>query len=150
MRTDRVLKALVLLLALTLSGCAEWRIHDAASARPVALTFCQTDEVLMHRSTLYFGGDRKGVLIDDAVWLDFLEHEVTPRFPDGLTWFPAHGQWRDAGERMLKESSRVMVLLHAPGRQAQQRINAITKKYRSAFDQESVLQERSAVCARFH
>ena len=150
MRTDRVLKAFALFAALALSGCAQWRIHDAASARPVALTLCQTDEVLMHRSTLYFGGDHKGVLIDDAAWLEFLEHEVTPRFPDGLTWFPAHGQWRGADERMLKESSRVMVLLHAPGRQAQMRINAITQRYRRAFDQEAVLQERSAVCVRFH
>src|SRR5690606_40856485 len=52
------------------------------------------------RSELYFGvGEESGVsareqtdAISDAQWEAFLDKEVTPRFPDGLTVFDAYGQ----------------------------------------------------------
>ena len=45
---------------------------------------------------LMFGrkiGDRIGV--SEAQWARFLDREITPRFPDGLTVIDTRGQWRD-------------------------------------------------------
>lgn len=48
---------------------------------------------------LYFGlapdGDT-GRTSSDAQWQDFLDHEVTPRFPAGLSVIDVNGQWQGA------------------------------------------------------
>jgi Protein of unknown function (DUF3574) len=136
-------------VAIALSGCVGLKVHDRASGQPVALTLCHKGETLLQRSTLYFGAARPdGGMVSDAEWTRFLVEVVTPAFPDGMTWFDAHGQWRgDAGD-VVRESSRLIVLLHATDKATQRRIDSIARHYKRAFAQESVLQERSAVCAR--
>lgn len=143
--------SLPLSLALSLSGCVGVRVHDHASGRPLALTLCQQGETLQQSSTLYFGADRPdGGVVSDAEWSRFLADEVTPRFPDGLTWFDARGQWRSNNSAIVHEASRIIVLLHDAAPDKQKRLDAIAAAYKKQFAQESVLQERVAVCARFH
>ena len=49
----------------------------------------------MARLELLFGlGKREGGTISDADWAAFLDAEVTPRFPAGLTVLSGYGQWR--------------------------------------------------------
>src|SRR5690606_33904629 len=50
------------------------------------------------RSELYFGVGKANVdpgvdAIGEAQWREFLDGEVTPRFPDGLTVVDGYGQW---------------------------------------------------------
>ncbi|KPB77637.1 Lipoprotein [Pseudomonas syringae pv. maculicola] len=48
-----------------------------------------------------------------ARWREFLDKEVTPRFPDGFTAFDAYGQWRDKGAAQPERlSTKVIVILH--------------------------------------
>src|SRR5436305_215119 len=52
---------------------------------------------------------------DNARWKAFLAHEVTPRFPDGLTVYQTTGQWRDpATHKVAREKSRVLRILVRP------------------------------------
>lgn len=110
------------------------------------------------RSELYFGvGEESGVadrvqteVIDDARWRAFLDAEVTPRFPDGLTVFDGYGQWLfrgDKGPHRLK--TKVLVILHedTPGRRAD--IEAIRLAWKRATGQQSVLWARQAVDVSF-
>ncbi len=141
----------ILGLSFLLSACAGVRVHDRASGRPVALTLCQQGETVQQRSTLYFGAARPdGGVVSDQQWQDFLAGTVTPKFPDGLTWFNAHGQWRGGDETIVREDSRVIVLLHDSDPRTQRRLHRIAESYKRAFAQESVLQERAAACVRFH
>ncbi|MDZ4811092.1 MAG: DUF3574 domain-containing protein [Pseudomonadota bacterium] len=141
---------LPLCLGILLPGCASLNVHDARSGQPVALTLCQKGEILLHRSTLYFGASRPGGVVVDAVqWGQFLTDVVTPAFPDGLTWFDAQGQWRGSSNRVEQEHARLIVLLHAGDAATQSRVDLIAESYKRVFAQESVLQERAAVCARF-
>ena len=39
-------------------------------------------------------GKKGGGEVSEEEWRAFLETEVTPRFPDGLTVLTAYGQWR--------------------------------------------------------
>src|ERR1051325_10759712 len=49
----------------------------------------------MIRTEMIFGlGRRGGADVSDAQWRDFVDHEITPRFPDGLSILNARGQWR--------------------------------------------------------
>src|SRR5579863_1990845 len=49
---------------------------------------------------LYFGlgpADQPEKGISEAAWRTFLDREVTPRFPDGLSVLDVYGQWQNKG-----------------------------------------------------
>lgn len=109
-----------------------------------------TAERIMQRVELVFGLARpEGGLVSDADWAGFLEAEVTPRFPDGLTVLTASGQWRDAGGAIQKEPSRILVILYRPTSAADTGIEAIRAAYKARFQQESVLRIDAASCVSF-
>ncbi len=141
--------ALIGILPMLLSGCMSLAVHDRQSGRPVALTLCQQGETVQQRSTLYFGASRPdGGVVSAAQWSVFLADVVTPAFPDGLTWYPAHGQWRGERDGIVAEDSRLLVLLHAGDAATRRRVDAVAEHYKKLFAQEAVLRERVAVCMR--
>ncbi|HEY2185068.1 MAG TPA: DUF3574 domain-containing protein [Xanthobacteraceae bacterium] len=81
--------------------------------------------------------DRIAVTEDE--WAQFLDQEITPRFPDGLTVFSAAGQWRDqTSNKIIREPSKI-VLIVLPGRADDlARINEIAQAYKTRFRQPSV------------
>ncbi|MFJ8648113.1 DUF3574 domain-containing protein [Streptomyces sp. NPDC093546] len=100
---------------------------------------------------LLFGTERSdgGPDVTDAQFTAFVDREVTPSFPEGLTVQVGRGQWRDASGRIQRERSYELVLLY-PAAQAEARhprIERIRDAYRAAFGQESVarLDERTSV-----
>ena len=104
----------------------------------------------MVRDTLYFGRNRpSGGPVREAQWRQFLDEIITPRFPDGLTVVKATGQWRNTKGRIEREASEVVTVLHAGDATARSKISEIIAEYRQRFDQEAVLRERAATCARF-
>ena len=94
------------------------------------------------RTELYVGmGKRDGTEVTEDEWQRFLTDEVTPRFPDGLTIIEARGQYRNASGKIIRERSRVLILLY-PKKQrseANKKIDAICAAYKRIFQQESVL-----------
>jgi hypothetical protein len=132
-----------------LGGCAGLTVYDRPSGRPVALTLCAKGETPQQKSTLYFGAARPdGGSVSDAEWAAFLADTATPAFPDGLTWFDAHGQWRGAEAAVVREPSRVLVLLHGADAASLRRVQRLADAYARRFAQEAVLRERTAVCMR--
>jgi len=86
------------------------------------------------RSELYFGvGEETGPAdrpqsepISEAQWRAFLDKEVTPRFPDGLTVFDAYGQWLFRGAKEPNRlNTKVLVILHEDTPQRTPEIEAI-------------------------
>ncbi|MGH8055282.1 MAG: DUF3574 domain-containing protein [Stenotrophomonas sp.] len=110
------------------------------------------------RSELYFGvGEESGVsareqtdAISDAQWTAFLDKEVTPRFPDGLTVFDAYGQWlfRGAAEPN-RLRTKVLVVLHEDTPQRRNDIEAIRLAWKQATKHQSVLWSRQPVEVSF-
>jgi hypothetical protein len=101
------------------------------------------------QDTLYFGLSQPGGLISEADWQAFVDAELTPRFPDGLTQWAAQGQWKGSDGKAAKEPSRVVVLLHAPGAAADAKLAALIEAYKARFHQESVLRVRAPAEAHF-
>lgn len=100
---------------------------------------------------LVFGrniGDSLGV--SEADWNRFLEEEVTPRFPDGLTVMSANGQWRDT-ERgtVVQEPSKVLVLVFGDETKDKPRVAEIAAAYKQRFKQQSVLTMLRPACVSF-
>jgi hypothetical protein len=102
------------------------------------------------RDTLYFGrAIPAGGQVSDAQWTGFLDATVTPAFPQGLTVLDAVGQWRGASGGVVREPSKLVVLLHPRNAKDDTAIAGIIDAYRKNFGQEAVLQERQTVCVRF-
>ncbi|KAA0598288.1 hypothetical protein J2848_001376 [Azospirillum lipoferum] len=105
----------------------------------------------MIEAQLFFGrniGDALGVSEGD--WADFLNAEVTPRFPNGLTVTDGSGHWRDMETgRLVREPSKILTLL-ADGDPATLRlIREIVDLYKGRFHQQSVALVIRPACVSF-
>ena len=124
----RHLLAAVLLLPL---------LGNSASAQPAAcsapLKPQQVAELLLGRKI----GDRLGV--SETQFLNFLDREITPRFPGGLTVYDARGQYRDSErKRIVREPSKVVMIV-LPGKpEDMTHLNEIADAYKKRFRQQSV------------
>ena len=99
---------------------------------------------------LFFGrnvGHAEGV--SDEEWRAFLADTVTPRFPDGLSVFDASGQWRDSEGSIVRERSKMVLILAEPSSDAVRRLDEIAEEYKRRFSQESVLRVVDSACVAF-
>jgi hypothetical protein len=117
---------------------------------PGAGLTCRDGSQAMSRLELLFGASRKdGPPVSDSEWQAFLDEAVTPRFPDGLTAFSGYGQWRDREGKIVKGPSRMLLIWHAAGPEAQTRIEAIRAAYKDRFGQDSVMRVDGSGCVAF-
>ena len=94
------------------------------------------------RTELYFGTAKAdGGVVSDNEFLLFLNDEITPRFPEGLTLVDALGQFQVAPETIIRENSKLLILLYPRRfRNANSRkIEEIRNLYKEKFQQQSVL-----------
>ncbi len=134
---DRLVKpASGLLLAALLAGCA------ASSGQT-----CPTGLKPMTSADLYFGlSIPGGGAVSEAEWQRFVDEEITPRFPDGLTITDAKGQWRDASG-IVREPSKHLFVIKASG--DADKLAAVRAAYRARYHQDSVLLVETPVCGSF-
>ena len=85
--------------------------------------------------------------MSDADWQRFLDEEVTPRFPAGLSAADLSGQYRDNSSRIVREPSKQVRIFMPAADNA--KLDAIRDAYKSRFKQESVLLVETPVCAGF-
>ena len=79
-------------------------------------------------------------MVTKAEFMQFVDGEVTPRFPDGLTLLSGYGQFLDSSGVIEKERSMVLILFYPlTAFDANKKIQEIRETYKSQFQQESVL-----------
>lgn len=104
------------------------------------------------RTELFFGSLKpNGTQVSDAEFQAFLNRDITPRFPDGLTLLAGFGQFKNSQGVVIQERSRLLILLY-PIEQAKDsnwKIERIRKTYNQAFQQESVLRTDELSCVSF-
>ena len=111
---------------------------------------CRTSAKAMARLELLFGTSRRqGAPISEGEWTSFLDTEVTPRFPNGLTVLSGPGQWRGVDGLVAKERSLMLVIWYEPTSLADAHIEAIRSAFKQLFDQESVMRVDSVSCVSF-
>jgi hypothetical protein len=94
------------------------------------------------RTELFFGSERPNKPeVSDIEFKQFLDEQVTPRFPDGLTVLKGFGQFRESSGEIVQESSFVLILLYPREtlRDSSAKIEEIRTLYKNRFEQESVL-----------
>ena len=93
------------------------------------------------RTELFFGTAKPTGVVTEEEFRTFVDEQVTPRFPDGLTVLKGDGQFRGEDDIVIKEQSFVLILLYPYDtfKKSSQKIQRIRDLYKDTFDQESVL-----------
>jgi hypothetical protein len=99
------------------------------------------------QDTLYLGMATPRGPLAEPEFQAFVRDVVTPRFPQGLTVFPAQGQWRGQDGNIVREGSRVLTLVHPDDAASERAIQEIVEAYKSRFRQEAVLRVKAPACA---
>ena len=158
-----VLGLLALTLTVLTSGGLDARSREDAAKEPQGQTQAQTqtetqtqDRPVVRRrippagrrgasrfvrTELFFGTAKPIGAVTEEEFRVFVDAEVTPRFPDGLTVIKGDGQFRGEDDVLVKEQSFVLILLYPSDGflTSSREIDRIRELYKQQFDQESVL-----------
>jgi len=92
---------------------------------------------------LYFGlgpADEPARGVSEAAWRDFLDKEVTPRFPAGLSVVDVYGQWQGKEEKAPERiRSKMLIIDYPKTADNEARIEAIRVAWKQKTGDQSVL-----------
>lgn len=111
---------------------------------------CPAGQEPMRTAQLFFGrniGDKPSV--SEADFRAFLDQELTPRFPEGLTVLDGGGQWKGDENKLIREASKVVVLVLPAGSDASRKLNEARRAYIQKFRQHSVMLVTQPACVAF-
>jgi hypothetical protein len=136
---DRLSLVVALLLLAPMSGMA---------AEPSACAPSLSRRIVVQ---LLFGLARgHGVSVTQKEWRAFVAHELTPRFPDGLTMLDAKGQWLDPKRRaIIREDSKLVEIVLPGDTYESDKVDAVIDVYKRRFNMQSVGLIVQTACVRF-
>jgi hypothetical protein len=92
---------------------------------------------------LYFGlgpADDPAKGLSEAQWRAFLDKEVTPRFPAGLSVMDLYGQWQGKNEPQPERiRSKVLIIDYAATKENAAKIDAIRAAWKKMTGDQSVM-----------
>lgn len=143
--------AVSVLLAGLLAGCA---------AQPIAIGSAmhgdQAHPALARGwvdTRLYFGlgpADQPRQGVSEQAWRAFLDREVTPRFPDGLSVIDVHGQWQDARQSSPERLRSKLLVIDYPDTPANRaKVEEIRAAWKRRTGDQSVLRVTQPVEVSF-
>ena len=115
------------LLLVGLSGCA---------TAPAAL--CPAGQAELRTAQLFLEAKAPAKLSDGDI-RTFVDKEVTPRFPNGVTVVNGGGQWKGAENRMIRDAAKVVLIVLPPHGGGHAQMEAVRTAYRARFKQDSVI-----------
>ena len=112
---------------------------------------CAAPHEAFVRHELYIGMSIPGGgAVTDSAWSAFAAEVLTPRFPAGMTVVDASGEWLgDDGTRHRERTRVVSKLAPLTDAAADDAVEAVIAEAKRRFEQQSVLWQRSVVCAAF-
>ena len=134
------MRRIALAAGLLLAACTPPPVQTATACAAPLKPALQVD--------LYFGrGAEGGREVSEAEWASFLNEEVTPRFPDGLSVFDVRGQYRNPQGVIERERTKrlTVVVFDAPAHLG--KVRAIVDSYSRRHGQNSVFRVEQQVCA---
>jgi uncharacterized protein DUF3574 len=134
------------LFAVALSGCAHPRDASAATTAPATLSgdAAHPGQTKGWVDTkLYFGlglADHPDNGVSEAQWRDFLDKEVSTRFPAGLSVLDVYGQWQGKNQTSPERLRSKMLIIDYPDSQENRdKIEAIRAAWKQRTGDQSVM-----------
>jgi hypothetical protein len=126
----------------------ERRAHFAWPERRICEQLIKGE--IFARTELLFGLSRAGGPdITEEEFQGFIDAQVTPRFPDGLTLLSGNGQFKDSAGNTIQEGSKLLILLYPFNKARSVLVDEVRAEYKTAFQQESVLRIDEHSCVSF-
>jgi len=88
--------------------------------------------------------------ISEEQFAAFLETDVTPAFPAGLTAYDAYGQMKTSEGKIVKQKTKVLLLVHDNSKASLDAIHKIVAAYRSKFENPQVMVMTAPVTPEFY
>jgi hypothetical protein len=129
-----MMRAALLLALLAVAGCA--------SAPKLA---CAPGESPVQTAQMFVGS--RAAPVSEARVRSFVNREVTPRFPDGVTVVDGGGQWTGDENRMIREANKVVLIVLPPHTHALGRMLSLRRAYRAEFRRWPVMVVPPPACA---
>jgi len=123
------------LLSLTLGACAVLPQKPCAAGGQR-----QTAEIVFARVS----PDAPGV--SEADFARFLDEEVRPRFPDGLTIVDAQGRWTPPAQSKIRGPSKLVMVVLRGRSDDRERLDAVRAAYKRRYAQEAELVDNRSTC----
>ncbi|EGK84660.1 DUF3574 domain-containing protein [Microcoleus vaginatus PCC 9802] len=121
-----------------------------ASAQPAETSDTNAKPTNLLKDELYFGLRKPGgETISESEWQEFVSAVITPRFREGLTVLDGAGQFVNSSGILIRENSKIVILIYESSPEKNQAINEIIETYKRTFQQESVLRATSEVKVSF-
>jgi Protein of unknown function (DUF3574) len=140
--------SLLFILSLAIAGFIDPQTQSFAqtpSSPPL-----ETPTLNVIKEELYFGLSLPdGSMISEVQWQQFLREEITPRFREGITVIDAYGQWLDSSQILVRERTKVVILIYPESPDRDRAIQEIIDSYKRKFQQESVLRVTAPVRVAF-
>jgi hypothetical protein len=128
-------------------------VLSAALVATGALASPITCSAGLHRATtaeLFFGRNvEDNGVVSDADWGQFVDAEVTPRFPDGLSANDVYGQWRSPKGAFEREQTKALFLVLTGTAAERQSLDLVREAYKQRFHQDSVMLVEQQACVAF-
>jgi len=99
---------------------------------------CPAGQAQLRTAQLFLGA-KAPARVSDADLRKFVDAEVTPRFPDGVTVVDGGGQWKGDENRMIREAAKVVLIVLPARGDPRARVDAVRAAYRTRFKQDSVV-----------
>ena len=138
------------ILALALAACAHHPVtSQAATSQTATAPTLRGDPAHPGQTSgwvdtkLYFGlgpvdDPKKGVT--EAEWRAFLDREVTPRFPDGLSVVDVYGQWQGKNQTTPERlRSKMLIIDYADSAENRAKVEAIRSAWKQKTGDQSVM-----------
>jgi hypothetical protein len=121
-----LLLAGLMLAVLTVAGCGE--------------SGGGQDETGWVKTEIYCGREiPSGGEVSESEFAAFLDEVVTVEFPLGLTVFDAYGQMEDTSGTIVKQQTKVIVLVYEDNEANSAKVQTVIDAYRSRFGNPQVM-----------
>jgi len=87
--------------------------------------------------------------VSEADFAQFLDGEVDPRFPEGLTVIDAEGRYTPPAGSMIREPAKLVMIVLPGGKDDSSKLEAVRQTYMKRFHQQSVLLMTHGDCVSF-
>lgn len=144
---NRLIKLPIVVSVLFITGFMAYA--SVQNTRQPSDRICSRGTTIAKTELLFGLSKADGSSVTEAEFQTFINQEVTPRFPDGLTLMNATGQFKTSKNVIIKEKTKLLLLLHQSDRKNHAEIEQIRKSYVQRFQQESVLRTDEQSCASF-
>ena len=126
-----------MLVALPLAGCGESGSEEA--------------ETVWMKTEIYCGREiPAGGEVGESEFAAFLDEVVTAEFPLGLTVFDAYGQMEDSSKNIVKQQTKVILLVHEDNEANAAKVQRVMDAYRERFGNPQVMKLSSPTAPEFY